>query len=101
MHHNLFDWNPLTVRLVIFFVILGFAYWYWSGPHQESAETAEAERLTDNAATMQRCINHEKRLETAANIGGLVDIGSSGKDAEQLCADKNNLYLRDGSWYNK
>lgn len=88
-------------KLVIFLAIIGLAYWYWSESHQKSAETLEAERLQENAAIMQRCIKKEERMEATANLGGLVDIGSTGKDAERLCADMNNLYLRDGNWYNK
>jgi hypothetical protein len=86
-------------KLVLLVAILGFAYWYWSGPYQESRPSSEAERLQENAVTMQRCINQEQRMQTAGGLGGLGDVGSSGEDAERLCAEKNNLHLRDGKWY--
>lgn len=86
-------------KLVLFVAILGFAYWYWSGPYQESGPASEAERLQENAVIMQRCINQEQRMQTAGGLGGLGDVGSSGEDAERLCAEKNNLHLRDGKWH--
>ena len=86
-------------KLAIFLAIIGFAYWYWSGPYQESTQTLEADRLQDNAVIMQRCINQEERMQGTGGVAGLGDVGSSGVDAERLCAEKNNLYLRDGKWY--
>jgi hypothetical protein len=86
-------------RIVIFLAIMGFAYWYWSGPYQKSTETLEADRLRDNALTMQRCIKQEQRMQGAGGLAGLGDVGSAGTDAERLCAEKNNLQLRDGNWY--
>ena len=88
-------------RLVIILAIIGFGYWYWSGPHQKSAQTAEADRLKENAAVMQQCINQEQRMQTGGGLAGLTDVGSSGADAESLCAQKNGLYKRDGNWYRR
>ena len=34
-------------------------------------------------------------------LAGLTDVGSSGADAESLCAQKNGLYKRDGNWYRR
>lgn len=86
-------------KLAIILAIVGLAYWYWSGSHQDAAQTSEADRLQDNAATMQRCIKQEERMQAAGGVAGLGDVGSTGGDAEQVCAEKNNLYLRDGNWY--
>ena len=88
-------------KLVILLAIIGLAYWYWSGPYQKSAEQSEADLLRENAVTMQRCIKQEEHMEAAGSLGGLADVGSMGKDAERVCADKYNLYLQDGHWYNK
>ena len=88
-------------KLAIFLAIVGFAYWYWSGPYQKSTQTLEAERLQDNALIMQRCMNQEKRMQGAGGLAGVGDVGSTGVDAEKLCAEKNNLYQRDGNWYSK
>ena len=87
-------------KLAIFLAIIGFAYWYWSGPYQKSAETLEADRLEDNAVIMQRCIKEEERMQTAGGVAGVGDVGSAGVDAERVCAEKNKLYLQDGKWYN-
>jgi hypothetical protein len=86
-------------KLAIYLAIIGFAYWYWSGPYQESTRTTEADQLQENAATMQRCIRQEQRMEAAGGLAGLGGVGDSGVDAERLCAEKNNLHLLDGKWY--
>jgi hypothetical protein len=87
------------LKLAIFLAIIGLAYWYWSGPYQESTQTLEADQLKENGVIMQRCIQQEQRMQTAGGLGGLGDVGSTGRDAERLCAEKNNLYLQDGNWY--
>ena len=86
-------------KLVILLAIIGFAYWYWSGPYQKSTETLEADRLEDNAMIMQLCIKEEERMQAAGGVAGVGDVGSAGADAERLCAQKNKLYLQDGKWY--
>ena len=50
---------------------------------------------------MQRCMNQEQRMQSAGALGGVGDVGSSGVDAERLCASKNHLEKRDGQWYDK
>jgi hypothetical protein len=87
-------------KLVIFLAVIGFAYWYWSG-HQKTTDELETDRLTDNAAIMQQCMNQEQRMQSAGALGGVGDIGTSGADAERLCAAKNHLEKRDGQWYDK
>lgn len=88
-------------KLVLFLAIVGLAYWYWSGPYQKSTATLEADRLQENAVTMQRCIKQEERMQASGGLGGLGDVGSSGVDAERLCAEKNKLYLQDGKWHDR
>lgn len=88
-------------KLVVLLAIVGLGYWYWSGPYQKSTQTLEAERLQENAVIMQRCIKQEERMQTSGGLGGLGDVGSSGADAERLCADKNKLYQRDGQWHDR
>lgn len=86
-------------RFVIVLALAGLGYWYWSGPHQKSTGTLEAEHLQENAVTMQRCINQEKRMQSTGGLAGLADVGSSGVDAERLCAMKHGLEKRDGKWH--
>ncbi len=88
-------------KLVIILTIIGLAYWYWSGPFQKSTQTLEADRLQDNAVIMQRCINQEQRMQSTGGLAGLADVGGTGVDAEKLCAEKNNLYMRDGNWHTR
>jgi hypothetical protein len=88
-------------RLAIILAIIGLAYWYWSGPYQKSTETSEADRLAENAAIMQHCINQEQRMQSTGGLAGLADVGSTGVDAEKLCAEKNKLYKQDGNWYRR
>jgi hypothetical protein len=88
-------------KLAIILAIIGFAYWYWSGPYQRSTQTSETDRLKENAVIMQRCINQEQRMQSTGGLAGLADVGSAGGDAERLCAEKNDLYKRDGHWYGR
>lgn len=88
-------------RLAIVLALLGLGYWYWSGPYQKSTETLEAERLKENAVTMQRCVNQEQRMQSTGGLAGLADVGSAGVDAERLCAAKYGLEKRDGEWHRK
>ena len=88
-------------KLIFYLAIAGLAYWYWSGPYQASKDTKEIDVLRENAAIMQRCIKQEERMQAAGGLAGVADVGDSGKDAERLCAQKNNLYLQDGEWRNK
>ena len=86
-------------KLACFLAIIGIAYWYWSRPYQKSTETLEADRPQDNAVIMQRCIKEEGRMQAAGGVAGVGDVGSTGVDAERVCAEKNKLYLQDGKWY--
>ena len=85
----------------MFAVVIGLAYWYWSGHRQDSTAALEADQLQRNAVTMQRCVNQEQRMQSAGGMAGLADVGSAGADAESLCAEKNGLYQRDGHWHRK
>lgn len=87
-------------KLIFYLAIGGLAYWYWSGPYQESKGTSEADVLRENAAIMQRCIKQEERMQSAGGLAGIADVGDSGKDAEKLCAQKHKLHLQDGEWHN-
>jgi hypothetical protein len=87
-------------RLVILLAVIGLAYWYWAGSARQS-EAGDADRLRENAATMQQCIHQEQRMQSAGGLAGLADVGNSGEDAERLCARKNRLVERDGGWYSE
>ena len=88
-------------NLAIIAILLGIAYWYWSGSYDPSAGDLEADRLQENAEIMQRCMNHERRMQAAGGMAGVADVGSSGEDAETLCANEYHLEKRDGQWYSE
>jgi len=46
---------------------------------------------------MQQCIDQEQRVQVGGGLAGLADVGSSGADAESLCAEQNGLHKRDGN----
>ena len=82
-------------------LLIGIAYWYWPGPYQNSANTPAADDTKQNAGIMQRCIAREKHMEAAGELAGIGYVGSTGEDAEELCADENSLFKRDGKWYRR
>jgi len=86
---------------VILLTIIGIAYWYWSGPYQNFPITPATDDPKENAETMQRCIAREKHKEAAGGLAGLGDVGSTGEDAEKLCADEYSLYKSNGEWYHR
>jgi hypothetical protein len=61
----------------------------------------EVDQLKENAVIMQRCINQEQRMQSTGGMAGLADVGSSGTDAERLCAERNDLEKRDGNWHSR
>jgi hypothetical protein len=86
---------------VILLAIIGVAYWYWSGPYQNSANTSAVDDTQQNAEIMKRCIMREKHMEAAGELAGIGYVGSTGEDAEKMCADENSLFMSDGKWYSK
>jgi len=90
-----------VAKIVIMLALVGLAYWYWSGSREQPIEALEAARSQENAAIMQQCINQEQRMQSTGGLGGLADVGSSGADAESVCADKHGLVKRDGRWHKR
>ena len=86
-------------RLVILLALIGVAYWYWSGPYQNSANTPPVDDTKRNAETMARCIAQESYAEELRGYSG--NVGSTGEDVEEICADENNLFKMDGKWYRR
>jgi hypothetical protein len=83
-------------KLIVLVVIVGAAYWYWSGPYQLGRVSPLERALQDNARDMERCVRRESSMNAAAGMaGGAV----SGADNEALCAEKLGLYRSDGQWH--
>ena len=79
--------------------IIGIAYWYWSGPYQNSANTPPVDDTKQNAEIMNLCIARENYAEAVGGYSG--NVGSTGEDAEEVCADENSLFKMDGKWYRR
>ena len=86
-------------KLVIVLALIGIAYWYWSGPYQSSADSPAADATKQNGEIMRRCMTREKHMEAAGELAGIGYVGTTGEEAEKLCADENGLYKMDGKWY--
>jgi hypothetical protein len=95
------DKGTYMTRLVIVLTLIGIAYWYWTGPYQNSSQTPPVDDTMQNAEIMKRCITREKHMEAAAGLAGLGGVGSTGEDAERLCADEHNLFKSDGEWHSR
>jgi hypothetical protein len=80
-------------RIIMFAVIVGAAYWYWSGPYQEKINPGYEVTLDQNDENMKRCIRG------AAYKQGTTGGGVGGSTASKQCAEKFNLYELDGHWH--
>jgi hypothetical protein len=81
-------------RLVIVLALIGIAYWYWSGPYQNSAHTPSVDDTKQNAKIMARCIADE-------NFAEADGARNPGENAEEVCAYENSLFKMDGKWYHR
>jgi hypothetical protein len=80
-------------RIIMFAVIVGAAYWYWSGPYQEKIHPGYEATVKQNDEDMEGCIRGEayKQGTTGAGVGAST--------ASKQCAEKFNLYELDGHWH--
>lgn len=78
-------------KMITIALLLGLAYWYWSGPYQARVNPNYEQRLEENAEKMRVCIRSENYRAGATGVG----TGSP----EENCARKYNLYREDGRWY--
>ncbi len=86
------------MKLIIAIAVVAAGYWYWSGPYQSAETQSLADHLKENKHTMQRCM---KKEGTMGGLGGMAGMSSDSDGAQDLCANKNDLYLKDGQWYSK
>jgi hypothetical protein len=79
--------------LIVAAVIVGAAYWYWTGPYQQQRNPDYAATLQQNGKTMAECVR-------AGNYKlGATGSGPGPEQIEQACAQKYNLYEEDGRWH--
>jgi hypothetical protein len=83
----------MVVRIITFVVIIGAAYWYWSGPYQEKIHPSYKATVEENDRKMADC------TRAAAYSHGATGTGPSAEYAEEECAEKYNLYELDGHWH--
>ena len=79
---------------VIVLTFIGIAYWYWTGPFENSADTPRVDNTKQNAEIMQRCISDE-------NFATADGSRRSSESAEEVCADQYSFYKMDGKWYQR
>jgi hypothetical protein len=81
----------------VLLLVVGFGYWIWTGPYQQSQQsaTAEEEHLENNAQIIRRCLDRESSMNAAAGIAG---VGGNAEDSRTLCAQKHGLYFSEGQW---
>lgn len=80
-------------RLIVILLVAGAAYWYWSGPYQDSANPDYATQLDNNAKALSDCIRN------AAYRAGRTATGTGAEGAEAACAEELGLYNEDGRWH--
>jgi hypothetical protein len=78
-------------RIFSIVVIVGAAYWYWSGPYQARVHPSHEAQLEKNAENMRLCVRG------IAYKAGATGMGSA--DGEKSCAEKYNVYEKDGKWH--
>jgi hypothetical protein len=81
-------------RIIMLLAFIGITYWYWTGPYQHSAKTPPVDDPKKNAQIMAECIAGE----TFAEADG---YRSPGENAEDVCADENDLMKMYGEWYHR
>ena len=77
-------------RLLTLAILIGAAYWYWSGPYQDQRHPGYDKKLEENIQKMRECIRGKNYNVGATGIGH--------GDPEKDCADKFNLRFYEGEW---
>ena len=83
--------------IAVLIIVGGIGYWYWTGPYEKNLQSAssEEEQLKKNAQIIERCLNRESSMNTAAVMEG---VGGIAEDSKSLCAQKHGLYFAEGQW---
>jgi hypothetical protein len=78
-------------RLFTIIVLVGAAYWYWTGPYQAANNPTYEQQLQQNAEDMKLCIR------TMSFKAGATGEGTD--NPEVVCAQKFNVYRHEGQWH--
>ncbi len=79
-------------RLFTIAVIIGAVYWYYTGPYQDRVNPSYETKLKRYAEEMRECV---RGLNYVSGATGAVQEGTP----EEICAEKHNLYMKDGKWH--
>jgi hypothetical protein len=88
------DQGAYMARFIIVLVFIGIAYWYWSGPHDYSAETSPVDDPKKNAQIIADCVEHGYSEQSDGYKG-------QGRSPEDICADENNLHKTYTGWHRR
>ena len=83
----------MLLRIITITVVLGAAYWYWSGPYQEKINPSYQTVVEQNDTDMREC------QRGAAYKLGATGKGAAPELAQQQCAKRYNVYEKDGHWH--
>lgn len=72
-------------------VLIAACYWYYTGPYQERVNPSYETKLKKYQEQMKECI---RGLNFKAGA-----TGEGTGNPEEECANKYNLYLKDGQWH--
>ena len=71
-------------------ILLAAGYWYWTGPYQKQHNPDSKQQLQRAIEGMRECIRGKNYKAGATGV--------SEGNAEEICAEKFNLYLYEGEW---
>ena len=77
-------------RFLTIAILLAAGYWYWTGPYQKQHNPDSEQQLQQAIEGMRECIRGKNYQAGATGI--------SEGNAEEICAEKFNLYLYEGEW---
>ena len=81
-------------KIMMVLAIIGIAYWYWTGPHDYSAETSPVEDPKKNAQIIADCVANGGYMQSSRYNG-------QGESPTAICADENNLYMNYTGWHRR
>ncbi len=79
------------MRMIIICLLVGAAYWYFSGAYQRETHPSYSDKLKNNAENMRSCMKKKKYAAGRT----LTDPGN----LEEICAQQYNLYFDGGQWH--
>jgi hypothetical protein len=79
--------------MMILAVVIGAAYWYWSGPYQEKINPSYEATVKINDENMAQCIR------ASAYSRGATGAGPDASEAQTQCAAEFKVYQHQEHWH--